>query len=463
MEKTHTELWEECLKIFKDNLNPEQYECWFKPVTSIGFDGRTLNLAVPSSYFVEYLEGHFIQILGHVLRRVYGPDVNLKYVYNVVGEAPETAVEVSSTKPSGAIRPGLPPANPFQTPVEVAFDSQLNPRYNFANYCESMSNKLARTIGKTIADDPRINTFNPLFIFGPSGVGKTHLIQAIGVGIMEHNPSMRVLYISARLFESQFTVASRNGRINEFINFYQSIDTLIIDDIQDLINKDKTQGAFFHIFNHLRLNQRQIIMSCDQRPTDLKGMQERLLSRFKSGMTVELERPDLELRKEVLNLKNEQDGLTLPADVMEYIASNVTNSIRELEGVVTSLVAHATYLNRELDLALARNVVSNSIRISRPTVTFEMIARSVSEYYNIDPDSIYGKCRKREISDARQMVMFLAKKHVKMPLKAIGTRLDRKHATVIHGCRNIEERLVIEKQLQADVNAIERALSEATA
>lgn len=459
MEITHEQLWEQCLRIIRDNIPPEQYDSWFKPIVSFGFENNALSLCVPSPYFVEYLEERYINLLAFVLKRVYGEGVKLYYHYNQVRNSPDTAVDMRSSNPSGAIKPNEPPANPFQTPVEKSFDSQLNPRYNFSNYCESMSNKLARTIGKTIADDPKINTFNPLFIFGPTGVGKTHLIQAIGIGIKERNPRMRVLYINARLFESQYTVASRNGRINEFINFYQSIDTLIIDDIQDLINKEKTQGAFFHIFNHLRLNQRQIILSCDQRPTDLKGMQDRLLSRFKSGMTVELEKPDLNLRKEVLQLKNEQDGLAIPADVMDYIAGNITDSIRELEGVVTSLIAHATYLNQELNLSLARNVLANAVRVSKPKIDFETITRSVSEYYKISLDCIFGKSRKREISDARQMVMFLAKKHMKMPLKTIGTRLDRKHATVLHGCRNVEERLAIEKQLQNDVAAIERSFA----
>jgi len=463
MEKSHTELWAECLQIVKDNIPAEQFECWFKPVAALRFvdepGKRSLTLSVPSPYFVEYLEARFVRIIGYVVRRVFGEGVSIYYHYNQVSDRPDTAVNLRSTNPSETINAEQLGTGPFEVKAEETFKSHLNPLYNFANYCESTSNKLARSIGRTLADNPRVNTFNPLFIFGPTGVGKTHLIQAIGIGIKEHNPQMRVLYISARLFESQFTVASRNGRINDFIAFYQTIDTLIIDDIQDLINKEKTQGAFFHIFNHLRMNQRQIIMSCDQRPTDLKGMQERLLSRFKSGMTVELLPPDLELRKEVLQLKNEQDGLDIPEEVMDYIAANVTNNIRELEGVVTSLVAHATYLNRDLDMALARNVVANAIRVSRPSVSFETIMRCVCAFYDIDTDSLYSKCRKRNISDARQMVMYLAKKHLKMPLKAIGTRLERKHATVLHGCRNIEERLAVEKQLQADISAIEQSFA----
>lgn len=457
---THTELWDRCLKIFRDNLSDDHYKSWFEPVVSKSFEGNNLVLIVPSPYFIEMLENNFANLIARTIARVYGSNVTLYFHYKQVKGQTDTGVNMRSSNPSGAVKPGNKPPNPFQTTVEETFDSQLNPRYNFGNYCESMSNKLARTIGKAIADNPKGSAYNPLFIFGPTGVGKTHLIQAIGIGIKEHNPNMRVLYINARLFESQFTVASRNGKINEFINFYQSIDVLIIDDIQDLIDKEKTQGAFFHIFNHLRLNQRQIILSSDQRPTDLRGMQERLLSRFKSGVTVELERPDLELRKEVLMLKQEQDGLDIPSEVLDYIADNITGSIRELEGVMSSLMVHATVLNQELNLDLARTVLGNAVRIAKPQVNFDIITRGVSRYYNVDADSIYTKTRKREISDARQMVMFMAKKHMKMPLKAIGSRLDRKHATVLHGCRNIEERLTFEKQLQNDVAAIEKLFVE---
>ena len=269
----------------------------------------------------------------------------------------------------------------------------------------------------------------------------------------------RQLYVSARQFESQYTVAAHTGKINEFINFYQSIDTLIIDDIQDLIDKPGTQSTFFQIFNHLTMNQRQIILSSDCCPTQLKGMTDRLLNRFKWGMTVELERPDLQLRREILRQRAEQDGLQLSEEVMDFIAENVTDSARELEGIVVTLLAHATMMNREITIDLARTVMSNIVKMSRKTINFEMITQGVASHYNIDPDAIFTKSRKREISDARQMVMFMAKKHAKMPLKAIGTRLSRDHSTVIYACKNIEQRLPFEKQLQDDVAAIERSFA----
>ena len=271
-------------------------------------------------------------------------------------------------------------------------------------------------------------------------------------------PQSRVLYITARLFESQFTTALKGGKINEFINFYQSIDTLIIDDIQDLIGKQKTQNTFYHIFDHLMRNQKQLILASDCRPSMMEGLEQRLLSRFKVGMTAELDKPDFELRRDVLLQKAEHNGLELPDEVIDFIARNVTESIRELEGIVVSLIAHATVLNEPISLELTRRVLANAVKINRKSINFEIVTQAVAGYYKIDPDLIFTKSRKREISDTRQMVMFMAKKHAGMAYTAIGTRLNRTHATVLHACRNIEQRLSLEKQLQADVANIEKAI-----
>lgn len=460
MEQNHNQLWEKCLAIFRDNLPKEQFDAWFKPITSIGFTDNSLNLSVPSQFFVEQFEERYIRLIGKTIFKVYGPNVKLFYHFNVVDNEPTTAVAIESAKPSPAVapRPGVT-SNPFRSAQpQEEIDAQLNPRYTFENYCIGDSNHVARSIGEAIAADPKLKTFNPLFIFGSPGVGKTHLIQAIGIRIKEQNPSCRVLYVTARLFESQYTTAVRNGKVNDFINFYQSIDVLILDDIQDLIGKTSTQGTFFHIFNHLQLNQKQIILSSDTRPSMMEGMEQRMLDRFKWGMTAELEKPDYKLRREVLSLKANQDGVKIPDDVMDYIAGNVTESIRELEGIMVSLVAHSAVMGREIDLDLAQRVLANAVKINRKQVNFEMITQAVSSHYDIEPDQLFTKSRKRAISDARQMVMFLAKKHAKMGLKAIGTRLDRTHATVLYACRNIEERLPLEKQLQDDVASIEQAI-----
>ncbi len=460
MEQDHNKLWERCLAIFRDNLPPEQFDAWFKPIASLSYADNKLNLSVPSQFFVEQFEDRYIKLIAKTLFKVYSPEVKIFYHFNVVGNEPTTGMTIESAKPSAAVapRPGVT-SNPFRAAQpQDDIDAQLNPRYTFENYCISNSNHVARSIGEAIADDPKLKTFNPLFIFGSPGVGKTHLIQAIGIRIKEKNPTSRVLYVTARLFESQYTTAVSRGRINDFINFYQSIDVLILDDIQDLIGKTGTQGTFYHIFNHLQLNQKQIILSSDTRPSLMEGMEKRMLDRFKWGMTAELEKPDYKLRREVLSLKANQEGLAIPEDVMDYIAGNVTESVRELEGIMVSLVAHATVMKREIDLDLAQRVLSNAVKINRKQVNFEIITQAVSAYYNIEPDQIFTKSRKRNISDARQMVMFLAKKHTKLGLKAIGTRLGRTHATVLYACRNIDERLPIEKQLQDDVSSIEGAM-----
>lgn len=459
MQETHQQLWDKCLRIFADNLAPEQFEAWFKPISSIDFVDNKLTLLVPSPFFYEQLEERYVGLLSRTLQKVYGPSVKLFYNYYQVSKEPSTRVTIASSNPSAAVapRPGAS-SNPFKHDDVGDIDAQLNPAYTFENYCDSISNRVARTIGEAVANDPKVKTFNPLFVFGVPGVGKTHLIQAIGIRIKEVAPQNRVLYITARLFESQFTTALNKGKINDFINFYQSIDTLIIDDIQDLIGKQKTQNTFFHIFNHLILNQKQLVLASDCAPSSMEGMEKRLISRFNMGVVAELEQPDYTLRLDVLHQKAEQDGVELPEEVVEFIASNVTGSIRELEGMVLSLLAHASALGREITVDLARKVLAHSVKVNKRTVNFEMITQKVAGYYDIDPDLIFTKSRKREISDARQMVMYMAKKHAKMPLKTIGTRLARTHATVIYACNNIEQRLPIEKQLQTDIAAIENAL-----
>lgn len=454
MEKNHQQLWEECRLFIKDNIPPAQFDAWFRDVDSLGFDSKSLTLVVPSQYIMEQLESRFFSILVTAIRKVYGTGVNLYYHFNQVKDEPDTSVKMLSADQSPAILRNHQ-SNPFaETPVDD-IDPMLNPRYNFENYCRSMCNKVACGIGESIADDPSIKTFNPLFIFGNSGVGKTHLIQAIGIRIKERNPRAKVLYVTARLFQSQYTTAEAKGTTNSFFHFYQSIDTLIMDDVQDLRDKPKTQNTFFHIFNHLHQNGKQIIMSSDCSPAEMEGFPERLLTRFRWGMSVRLEAPDMELRRSVLIHKAEQDGLSLPSEVIDYIAANVTDSIRELEGVVISLIGRAAVLNNDIDVDLARDVVANAVRINRRQINFEVVTSAVCSHYNIDPDLIFTKSRKREISDARQVVMYLAKKLIKMPLTAIGARLGRTHATVLYACKNLEERIPIDRQLADDILAIE--------
>ncbi len=457
----HQQLWERCRAFIRDNVDSAQYNTLFAGISSESFSDGRLVLCVPSDFFVDEIEKNYMKLVRSAITKVYGEGVKLYYRTATIQADPAAAILQKSTSPSGTImaQSRAEAANPFREPVKGDFDPQLNPRYTFENYCLSESNKIARSIGEAIGDNPTLKTFNPLFVFGPSGVGKTHLIQAVGIRIKERNPQARVLYVTARLFQSQYTAAASKN-INSFFHFYQSIDTLIIDDIQDLQNMPGTQNTFFHIFNHLHHHDRQIIMSSDCSPADMEGFEARLLSRFKWGMQVELERPDLDLRREVLRQKAEQNGISLPDDVAEYIASNVTQSVREIEGVVVSLVAHATVLNRDITVDLARRVMSNAVKIKRRQVNFEIVTEAVASYYNISSDLIFTKTRKREIADARHVVMYLAKKLAGMPLTGIGHKLDRTHATVIHGVQCVNDRISSEKGFAAEIAAIEASIAQ---
>lgn len=460
--------WNRCLAAIKANLPAEQYDAWFAPIVAVDYDQENsrVTLRVPSQFFVEQIEGRYLNLLSAALKKVFGEDVKLIYRYNVVGNDDTSAVE--QTKAGSSVKleherkirnPRV--ANPFEREDTLEdIDPQLNPRYTFENYCSSMSNKLAVSIGQAIVDHPEVKTYNPLFVFGTTGVGKTHLLQAIGIKLKEQYPRMRVLYVSSRVFESQYTDAVIKKKVNDFINFYQSIEVLLLDDIQFLKGKPATQNTFFHIFNHLHQHQRQLVMSSDCRPSELDGMEPRLISRFKWGMTVELEKPDYELRRNFLVMKAAQDGLKITDDVLDFIASHVTESVRELEGVMVALLAHATMLGQDITIDLARSVIGNTVKVTPKQVTFESITETVADFYNMPTDLIYGKSRKREISDARQLVMYLAKKEAQMSSTSIGAKLDRTHATVLHACTQIEQRMSIEKDFSREVAAITASLTQ---
>ena len=460
--------WNRCLDVIKANLPAEQFDVWFAPIVAVDYDQKNdrVTLKVPSQFFVEQIEGRYINILSMALKKVFGDNVKLTYKYNVVGSDDTSAVEQQEDNSSTRLMQNLKirkprVANPFERDDQLEeIDPQLNPRYTFENYCSSMSNKLAVSIGQAIAEHPEVKTYNPLFVFGSTGVGKTHLLQAIGIKLKEMYPRMRVLYVSSRVFESQYTTAVQQKKVNDFINFYLSIDVLLLDDIQFFVGKPGTQNTFFHIFNHLHQHQRQLVMSSDCRPSDLDGMEPRLISRFKWGMTVELEKPDYELRRKFLAMKAAQDGLKISDEVLDFIASNVTESVRELEGVMVALLAHATMLGQDITIDLARSVMGNTVKVKQRQLTFELIAETVADYYNLSTDLIYGKSRKREISDARQLVMYLAKKEAQMSSPSIGAKLDRTHATVLHACIQIEQRMSIEKDFSREVQAITASLTQ---
>ena len=451
--------WNECLRIIKDNLESAQYNSWFAPITVESFENNELTLRVPTAFYVEQLDGRFYNLLASTLVRVYGKGIKLKYSYDIIKDDPQAHVVSEEPHKSVAVQP----MNPFARQEKfsgIELDPQLNPVNTFENYCESKSNKLAYSIANAIATNPKCQTFNPMFIFGCTGVGKTHLIQAIGIKMKEENPLSRVLYVSARTFESQYTSAVRTNKVNDFINFYQSIDMLIVDDVQEFAGKTATQNTFFHIFNHLHNKQRHLILSCDCPPSELDGMEPRLLSRFKWGMIVELESPDYDLRRAVLLRKAMQAGVKIPEDILDFVAENVKDNVREIEGVFASLMAYSTALNQPLTIQLARNVLSNTVRMSKQNrvVTFDSISDAVCSEFNIDKELLFGKSRKRDVADARQLVMMLAKKFAKMSSTMIGLKLNRNHATVLYACKTIEERISEEKDFAAAVGRIEATL-----
>lgn len=465
MSLEHVTLWDKCLAIIKDNVDEVAYEKWFVPIKSFSFENGELVLQVPSHFFQEYIEENYTELLRPVITRVYGKGIKLYYKVTVV-ENPIATVNVSSPEKSATvsrnIRQALPaqPLNPFQAPEYEDLDSQLNPYYTFENYYTSDSNKVARITGEAVAASPGHNPFNPMFVYGESGVGKTHLIQAIGIKIKEQNPRARVLYLSANLFQQQYTTAVVHNQLNNFINFYQSIDVLLMDDIQEFAGKIQTQNTFFHIFNHLHLNGKQLVLTCDRPPVELEGIVPRLLTRFKWGLQVEVERPDYSLRRDILHNKIERDGLVISDEIVDYIARNVTDNVRDLEGTIVSLMAHAMAFNREVTLELAEQVLARSVRMVKKQITIDSIKNAVCNYYDIKPDKLVMRSRKREVVVARQVAMYLSKKHTSTALAGIGSMLGRyDHATVLYACKTIEGQLQVDKELQKSVTEIEQMMT----
>ena len=347
----------------------------------------------------------------------------------------------------------------MQAPAPQDLDPHLNPNYNFENFIKGNSNEFSRTVAETVAQNPA-RTFNPLFIYGPSGVGKTHLINAIGTRIKELYPEKRVLYVSAHLFQVQYTDSVRTNHFNDFISFYQTIDVLIIDDIQEFAGVTKTQNTFFHIFNHLHQNGKQLILTSDRAPVMLQGMEDRLLTRFKWGLVAELEKPDIELRKNILRNKIKRDGLVIPESVISYIAESVNESVRELEGIVNSLLAQSILFKREIDLDLAQHIVRKAVKCaeSKPMTVSDIITK-VCEHYKIDETAIHTKTRKREVVQVRQVAMYLAKKHTDTSSSKIGQLIGNKdHATVLHACKIVKDQVDVDKAFKAEIEEIEMSL-----
>ncbi len=452
-----TTYWNKCLDIIRDNLSESAFRTWFSPVVPLKFEDNTLTLQIPSQFFYEYIEENYIDLLAKVLFRVFGTPVQLEYKVLV-----DSRNNVQTTIPSAA-EPQVAPTvlvSPYDVkPQFPDFDAQLNESCTFQTFIEGECNKLARSAGMSISEKPGKTIFNPLFVYGGSGVGKTHLANAIGNAIKRNYPSLRVLYVPANTFEMQYTSAVVTNKRNDFINFYQTIDVLIVDDIQGFAGKPGTQDTFFHIFNHLQQLGKQLIFTSDQSPVEIKDIDKRLISRFKWGLTAEIAAPDFQLRKDILKSKIHRDGLEIPEDVVEFIANNVKQNIRDLEGVIVSLMANSTITNKPIDLKLAEQVVSRIVDVTDNEITIDRIANTVCQYLKIETALIYSKSRKREIALARQISMYLSKRYTDRSLSYIGDSLGhRDHATVLHACKTITDTMKFDAVLRRQVKDIEDIL-----
>lgn len=457
-------LWNNCLEIIRDNLPEAAYNTWFAPIVPFKYEENVLTIQVPSQFFYEYLEDKYIDLIQKTLHRVFGKGTVLSYRILVESEN-NLSVEMRGVPKAPHANNKTRSANPAKVPspfdrVETSdFNSQINSRYSFNNFFEGESNKLARTAAEAVGMNPAKTAFNPLFVYGKSGVGKTHMCHAIGSEVLELFPDKKVLYVSAHLFKVQYTDARRFNTINDFINFYQNIDVLIIDDIHELSGLEKTQNTFFHIFNHLHQNNKQLVMTCDRAPMEMEGVEERLLTRFRWGLSVKLERPDIELRKTILKHKILTDGLTISDEVVNFIAENVTQNVRDLEGVIVSLMAHSIINNRDINIALAQRVMEQNIKFEKKKITVKKIQDVVSDFYNVKMDLIQSASRKREIVQARQVTMYFIKNHTELSLSQIGSYVgNRNHATVLHGYNTIKNLAEVDRNFRTDIESIERLL-----
>lgn len=442
-------VWKECLHIIKENVPFITYNTWFLPIKPVLMENSILKLQVPNNFFIEWIDEHYNTLINKTLRQVFGAEAKLTYVISEDNDVPEHEIKV----PDAVIVKQLPTVEP-----KPAFENFLNPKYNFDNFIKGEGNQLARAAAVAIAENPGETSFNPFFIYGGVGLGKTHLIQAIGNSIFQ-NFNKRVIYLSSDIFTVEFVEAIQSNKVNDFSNFYKKMDVLIIDDIQFLIGKEKTQDLFFHIFNTLHQSGKQIILSSDKAPKDLKGLNERLISRFQWGLSADIQPPDFETRIAILKKKSENYGISLSPDILEYIAINIVSNVRELEGCLIKLLANASLNSREINLELAKKTVREVASDRKVNISIEYITKAVCEYMNVEEDKVRDKNRKKEVVTARQLAMYLSKVLTKSTLKTIGLHFGgRDHSTVIHAFNSVEESLSLDKNFKEIYESIKNKI-----
>src|SRR4249919_2739120 len=470
MDKAFEKVWVNCLDIIKDIVEWQHFKTWFEPIQPVSIKNNILVIQVPSQFFFEYLEEHYVNLLAKTLKRELGKEARLEYRIMVdSGNSKSKPLTVDmpgngyKSFPSNEMDFPLVISNPVKNPFvipglkKMQIDPQLNYAYTFDSYIEGDCNRVARRAGKTVAEKPGTTSFNPLVIYGGVGLGKTHLAQAIGNEVKRSNHNKVVLYVSSEKFINQFIDHGRNNAINDFIHFYQLVDVLIIDDVQFFNRAEKSQDAFFAIFNHLHQSGKQLILTSDKSPKDLEGVQERLLSRFRWGLSADLQVPDYDTKSGILEKKMKEDWVEMPREFVKYIAYNINSNVRELEGALISLLAQSSLNRREIDLDLAKKVLRNFVKTSSKEITIEAIQKMVCDYFDVPYDKLLQKTRKREIVQARQITMYLAKAFTKNSLKTIGEHFGgRDHTTVIHSCQTVKDLMDTDSLFRENVTELQQ-------
>ena len=475
MEKNFTSVWDNCLQIIKDNVSLQSYKTWFEPIIPVKLKDKVLTIQVPSQFFYEWLEEHYVAILKKTIKKELGSEGRLEYSIvienNTKGKQPYTLKIPAVNKPHIKNNPVNMPLdlnknksirNPFIIPgiAHLNVESQLNANYSFDNFVEGDCNRLARSAGFAVSNNPGGTSFNPLLIYGGVGLGKTHLAHAIGIEVKNKFPNKIVLYVSSEKFTQQFIDSVKNNEQNDFIHFYQMIDVLIIDDVQFFAGKAKTQDVFFHIFNHLHQSGKQIILTADKAPVEIIGMEQRLLSRFKWGLAADLQSPDLETRIAILEKKMYSEGLELPKDVVEYIAYSITTNVRELEGALISILAQSSLNKKAVNIDLARQMVDKFVKNTAREVSIDYIQKVVCDYFDMQIDTLKSKTRKREVVQARQIAMYFSKQMTKSSLASIGMHCGGKdHATVLHACKTVNNLIDTDKRFRGYIEELKKKIS----
>ncbi|MEO6902562.1 MAG: chromosomal replication initiator protein DnaA [Bacteroidia bacterium] len=475
MEKAFVKVWENCLEIIKDNVSTQSFKTWFEPIKPIKLSLSVLTIQVPSQFFYEWLEEHYITLLKKTIKKELGNEGRLEYSIimenNYTNSSKPYTVKVPTNGKKEIKNPSVNMPidlnqngirNPFIIPglKKVNVESQLNSNYSFENLVEGDCNRLARSAGFAVAKKPGGTAFNPLLIYGGVGLGKTHLSHAIGIQIKNEFPNKTVLYVSSEKFTQQYIDSVRNNNQNDFVHFYQMIDVLIIDDVQYFAGKEKTQDVFFHIFNHLHQTGKQLVLTADKAPVELQGFEQRLLSRFKWGLAADLQTPALETRIAILEKKVYADGLDLPKEVIEYLAYSITTNVRELEGALISLLAQSSMNKKAITLELAKQMIDKFVKNTAREVSIDYIQKIVCDYFDLPIELLKSKTRKREVVQARQIAMYFAKSMTKSSLATIGLHCGGKdHATVLHACRTVNNLLDTDKRFKVYIDELNKKIT----